>query len=297
MIARYRRKRKYLMFILLIGIITMSVGFSAFSSELTISSSAIVKPDSSAFRVVFSSSNTQLLTNGVTGTVTGDATAGTATIDNTGDTPTISNLTATFTEPGQSVSYTFYAYNSGAYVAYLTAIKFNNVSGESSAKVCTAIDSNSVSSDLMSSACEDINVTIDVGDTTSVMSSTSGITGHSLGKGIYEKVVVTIEYVNNYNSADGDFTVEFGDIGLSYSTVEPAKLITFTINGTSYTAEDGMTWTEWVNSDYNTSGFVIDGDYIRSSGGFSVVSVSPDLLIVESSNYTLSTSAAGGSAD
>lgn len=35
----------------------------------------------------------------------------------------------------------------------------------------------------------------------------------------------------------------------------PATMISFTIDGTSYNAEEGMTWYEWVNSSYNTSGF------------------------------------------
>lgn len=34
------------------------------------------------------------------------------------------------------------------------------------------------------------------------------------------------------------------------------KLITFTIDGTTYQAIDGMTWGEWVNSIYNTKGCV-----------------------------------------
>ena len=33
--------------------------------------------------------------------------------------------------------------------------------------------------------------------------------------------------------------------------------ITFTIDGTSYQAEEGMIWTQWVNSNYNTGGFYI----------------------------------------
>lgn len=33
------------------------------------------------------------------------------------------------------------------------------------------------------------------------------------------------------------------------------KTITFSINGTEYTAEKNMTWHEWCNSDYNTSYF------------------------------------------
>ena len=41
------------------------------------------------------------------------------------------------------------------------------------------------------------------------------------------------------------------------STTTPA-LISFTIDGTSYQAEEGMTWEQWVNSDYNTGFSVLD---------------------------------------
>ncbi|MBQ3348492.1 hypothetical protein IJG90_03180, partial [Candidatus Saccharibacteria bacterium] len=41
----------------------------------------------------------------------------------------------------------------------------------------------------------------------------------------------------------------------------PITLISFTINGTTYQAEDGMTWGEWVNSDYNIDGYTIDYEY------------------------------------
>ena len=220
MITRYRKKRKIYFVLLLLCICAMSVGFSAFSAELNISSSAVVSPDSSTFKVLFSSSGTSFLTNKISGSVTGDATGGGATIDNSGDSPKISDLTATFTGPGQSVKYEFYAYNAGAYTAYLTGIRFNNVDGGSSSKVCTAIDSSSVSDNLMESACEDINVVVDVGTETSVMSSTIGIKGHTLLKGAYEKVVVTITYSSGGSLSDGDFKVEFGDVVLTYSTVD-----------------------------------------------------------------------------
>ena len=43
---------------------------------------------------------------------------------------------------------------------------------------------------------------------------------------------------------------------ITYNYVIPTEnLITFTINGTEYQAEDGMTWGEWVESDYNTDGY------------------------------------------
>ena len=219
MIKRYKQRRVFSFILLVVAICFMSIGFAAFSSELTISSSAIVKPDSGDFKVVFSSSGTRYLTNKITGVATGSATGGNASIDNTGDVATISDLTASFTGPGESVKYEFYAYNMSGYVAYLKEVKFNNVSGESSSKVCSAIDSSSVTSSLLDSACNDISVSITVGDDT-FGSSTSGVRGHSLEKSNYEKVIVTITYSDNGNAADGDFKVEFGDIGLSYSTVD-----------------------------------------------------------------------------
>lgn len=36
------------------------------------------------------------------------------------------------------------------------------------------------------------------------------------------------------------------------------NLITFTIDGTEYQAEEGMTWVEWCNSDYNVNNYVYD---------------------------------------
>lgn len=251
------------MVILLAGVVMLSTGFAAFSSELTISSSAIVRPDSSAFKVVFSSDGARYLTDQVKGEVVGDATVGYATIDNSGDVPTISDLTATFTGPGQSVRYLFYVYNAGAYDAYLTGVTFKNVEGENSSKVCTAIDSSSVTNSLMQSACNDINVTFNLGGTT-VMNSTSGIKGNVINKGAYKNVVVTISYINNGNSSDGDFRVEFGDIGLSYSTVDShdTNLISFSIDSVGYYAEDGMNWQQWVGSQYNSDGWFICDGYV-----------------------------------
>ena len=211
----------------------------------------------------FSSSATSFKDGYDTWNSTGDAMGGNAIIYNDVEMPIIKDLTATFTGAGQSISYIFYAYNAGAYDAYLTNIKFNNVDGESSSKVCTAIDSSSVTSSLFEAACNDINVSIDIGTETSVMGSTNGITGHVLRKGVFEEIVVTISYADNSNLADGDFKVEFGDIGLTYSTVDSGpKQITFYYNGDQdYTlfAEEGMTWGEWVESDYNTVGAFING--------------------------------------
>lgn len=38
--------------------------------------------------------------------------------------------------------------------------------------------------------------------------------------------------------------------------------INFIVNGITYEAENGMTWEDWVNSEYNTGSFTISGNYV-----------------------------------
>lgn len=47
-------------------------------------------------------------------------------------------------------------------------------------------------------------------------------------------------------------------------------LISFTIAGTSYQAEEGMTWEQWVNSSYNTGNFALNGSYVWDRNGLYV---------------------------
>ena len=42
-------------------------------------------------------------------------------------------------------------------------------------------------------------------------------------------------------------------------TSSQKKIISFTIGQTTHQAEEGMTWGEWADSEYNTIGFEIDG--------------------------------------
>ncbi len=46
------------------------------------------------------------------------------------------------------------------------------------------------------------------------------------------------------------------DIVVSISA--SANLITFTVDGVTYQAEEGMTWAEWCESEYNTNSFYVD---------------------------------------
>lgn len=198
---------------LIVSIVGLTIGFAAFSNTLVISSSANIKPSSEGFKVQFSSSETAVDTNSVFGQSSTGAVAGAATIDGT----EISNLSATFTGPGQSVTYTFYAHNTGEYEAYLKTINFENVANQNVSKKCTAKDEINTSASLVTSACADITVTIKVGDIETT-ASIDNINNHNLQKNTSEKVIVTILYENNNNNADGDFNVEFGDISLIYSS-------------------------------------------------------------------------------
>lgn len=212
---RERGTKIIIIFVLLAGIIGLTIGFGTFSSTLTVSSSAKVTPSSSGFNVSFSRSNTSVTTGSVTPTKSPTSiTAGSATLSGT----TISGLSATFTEPGQSVTYSFYAYNAGQYIAYLKNITYGNASGGSSNRVCTANTGTTAS--LVTAACDDITISVKVGSMAATTTSKTGITGHSLAKSSAEQVIVTLTYAANGDRADGDFTVSFGNITLEYRTAD-----------------------------------------------------------------------------
>ncbi|MBR3230276.1 MAG: hypothetical protein IKF91_05585 [Bacilli bacterium] len=209
---------------LLVGVVGLSLGFAAFSNTLTISSSAEVTPDQNTFNVDFSSTTSGDLTESavtpvLTPTGVTNFTATDGTIDNTvAGAPKITGLHATFTEPGQKATYTFSAKNIGEYEAFLKSIAFENVTGESTTKVCTP--GSGTTAALVTAACADINVSIKVGSEAVATGSVGSITNHSLAINANDPIVVTIEYAAGGHRADGDFTVAFGDIVLTYSSVD-----------------------------------------------------------------------------
>ena len=59
--------------------------------------------------------------------------------------------------------------------------------------------------------------------------------------------------------------------GWTIQDYEGVYLISFTIDGIKYRAEEGMTWKEWIDSEYNTSGCYIYYSMVyASSGGYIV---------------------------
>lgn len=203
---------------LVVAVLGLSIGFASFSNVLNIQASANVKPDSSTLNVDFSSSIDSVTVAEITPTATPNSIVTTnATIDNSVD-PTISNLSATFTEPGQSVVYKFYAYNAGELNAYLKSIVYANVAGGNATKVCTAKEGTTDA--LVQKACENILVKVKVGNELETATGKASITGHSLAKKTGEMITVTLEYAAGAERTDGDFSVAFGNITLNYSSAD-----------------------------------------------------------------------------
>ncbi len=203
---------------LVVAVLGLSVGFASFSNVLNIQASANVKPDNDTMNVDFSSSIDSVTVAEIIPTATPNSIVTTnATIDNSAD-PTISNLSATFTEPGQSVVYKFYAYNAGELNAYLKSIVYANVAGSNATKVCTAKEGTTDA--LVQKACENILVKVKVGNELETATGKASITGHSLAKKTGEMITVTLEYAAGAERTDGDFSVAFGNITLNYSSAD-----------------------------------------------------------------------------
>ena len=204
-----------IVFALLISVVALTVGFATYSNTLTIKASADVKGDPTKFNVKLSTVKTGITAGNVAGTSSPSGlTVGTANIAaDPGN--TISGLKATFTDAGQSVTYKFYAYNAGSFVAYLNSI--TGLSG-SNVKTCTT-------QSLVDQACNGISVKVRVGGNngsggTEYTANNTNISSHSLAKATGEEIFVTISYAAGSQLADGDFTVTLSDIALIYGSAD-----------------------------------------------------------------------------
>ena len=119
---------------------------------------------------------------------------------------------------------------------------------------------------------------IDNGSTWNV-STSNVITVSNLSKGTEYTIKVYVQDSKGINS-------EYKSLSLATLNI---SLITFKIEGTIYTAEKGMTWGEWVNSDYSNGEYEViscNGDAIElKSQGWIVFNVDYDTFIVENETY------------
>lgn len=118
----------------------------------------------------------------------------------------------------------------------------------------------------------------------------------------YNNTIVTSDYSTvQYNGVNVTPT-DIIQANTNYTLASPATLISFTIGGTSYQAESGMTWAQWVDSSYNTGSFMNVGTWIGNQNGQSVVimngkikkNVKPSDTIQESTAYFLDAGSGGG---
>lgn len=226
---------------LIVAVVGLSLGFAAFSSTLTIEPSAIVIPEDN-MHIIFSNINGAPTDTTIPGTMnqamldakTALENAGVtapnlpaaqnATINNTNKkAPIISNLVATFTAPGQSVEYNFYAYNEMQYQAFLRSITF-----DTSKYTCTPETGTDTTT--ANNVCQSIKVTVTVGSGTgapvayvvgngaTTKSEYTAATAHTLAATTGEAISVVIEYPTGSVETNGKVTVRMPDAQLVYSS-------------------------------------------------------------------------------
>lgn len=205
---------------LIVGIIGLTVGFAAFSGTLQIEYYYNGSPNHATFNVNLTSNPHKIVVGKITPTTTGGAIGGRATIDHAED-PVIRHLHAVFTEAGQTVTYKFYARNSGEYRAYLNNIIFKNFSKETQNKYCYVVKEGKVepSDETIKKVCDNISISVKVGDAEATTSSIYNIDNHVIKTGAYEEITVTISYNGKVNSSS-EFRVDFGDIVLNYNSMD-----------------------------------------------------------------------------
>ena len=212
-LERNRRKKIFLIAVLVFSIFSLSVGFAAFSTTLIISSSASVKPNSDSFSVALSSGTTIYATEEVDAVYKDEGvTTSKATIVNGAGVISISNIEVGFSEPGQTALYSLALTNNGEYRAYLNSVVFEP-------KTCNYGDD--VNSELAETACEAIDVSLAITYDSGMYFYDGNVANEyfSLEPGEIYGFELDFNYSKD-NWIDGNLNVIFGDIKLYFSSVE-----------------------------------------------------------------------------
>ena len=226
----YIKNKKITMIILIISVIGLGIGFSLFSSRLSIKSRLSINPNRT-FDVKFSKSNTSLDISGYV--YPDDQELGVGAVINNDSDPTISELGGVLYEPGQSISYVFYARNMGEYDAYLTDVFF----GQNSFISCSPSGATPATQQVTNQVCSSIIVTIEIGENNNKIVLNSNMSQETIlttigqnyiisksanpttGSVNSEKIKVTISYPQESVEADGGISVTFEDIYMTFASV------------------------------------------------------------------------------
>ena len=242
---------------LVVAIVTLTVGFAAFSNTLTISSSANVKPDQKDFKLVaygveswdgvsssdldfpeiYTSSTKSVadVSEGISGE---DAIISSSVTDSGSNKIKLSNLKASMKNPGDQVMYAFMIKNEGKYDAYLMASELEKYENINEQTVCQAIveeGKTPPTNAYVDAACKEFTIEVvayggegmsdtlvmggNVDEYIKIPKAGSNFIDYNFG---YSVILVQLTY-NGPTRVDGDFTVDFADIELEFTSVPPSN--------------------------------------------------------------------------
>jgi len=206
---------------LVVGVFALSIGFAAFTKDLTIQDiNGVVNQDNTLNVHFVESSVTGTVLSGDTNFVSGD----TATVSGT----SVVGVKGTFQKKGDKIQYVFQVKNDATYDAFLNAITFSKT------PTCVAktgddvntptVDVTSICDELMEMKVSISNTTTDAdendqNDVEGISTTVANIAGHTLSATAVETVTLTLEYIGNQD-VDGDFEVDFGTVTLTYGSVD-----------------------------------------------------------------------------
>lgn len=223
---------------LVVAIVGMSLGFAAFSTTLNISSSAMVTPNEDDFsiEILGQDENEEFFSlNSSFGFADNGAVASSAKITN-GKTPYIGDINIGFSEPGQTVTYSFMIKNTGKYMTYLKSGKIKLLDGMGDVIECSTSESSNVSKELMDAACDAIDIrlilirepenpdsyfgNVSLRDVFSIVGTDPSSFGSSFFIEPSGEMAMSLVVIYNSNGAraDGDFEVKLASCELEFST-------------------------------------------------------------------------------
>ena len=227
------KNKKITVAALILAVLSLSIGFAAFSNSLNIKSSANVKPSDKDFKIVFSKERDTFVSGNEIINATGDINENTkkGSINDIGD--TLYNLETEFTTPGESVEYSLYIKNIGAYNAVLNKLEIEEAELTSDITVDNyyIVDNGSVkcyakkdpqnkaNEELLKEACNNIRLKVKLQQESEYITSTKEFDSYVINKGESESVTVTLEYTGD-TLADTNFNVVFGSVKMNYATTK-----------------------------------------------------------------------------
>lgn len=228
------RKIKILSILALVVAITgMTLGFAAFSSVLTISSSATVVPNSDDFKIViygikdvdefsFKNYTDEDISDSIGYAFSSNATFDLANIDN--KTHKISNIKAYFQNDLGMVGYVFLIVNEGKYDAFLDLSDMdvseeNDFLSITTEILKTCIPGEGATEFLVEAACDGVLGVFNLFNFNSRHLIKDSDSDYVLRIPVGGKLMFDFRVWNGEPYADGPFNVEFEDFQLKFSTV------------------------------------------------------------------------------